>query len=70
MQTARGHKASEAQNKGASLLSFVPTYMAKDHHRKDGKCFEGKESIDFATKTQVTGVSRLSGGDLLEPQRH
>ena len=24
---------------GVSLLSFVPTYMTKYHHRKDEKCF-------------------------------
>ena len=54
---------------GASLLSFVPTYMTKDHHWKDGKCFEGKEPIDFVTRTEATGVSRLSGGDLFEPKR-
>ena len=54
---------------GASLLSFVPTYMTKDHHRKDGKCFEGKEPIDFVTRTDAKGGSRLSGGDFLEPKR-
>ena len=54
---------------GASLLSFVPTYMTNGHHRKDGKCFEGKEPIDFVTRTEAMGVSRLSGGDLLERKR-
>ena len=54
---------------GASLLSFVPTYMTNGHHRKDGKCSEGKEPIDFVTRTEAKGVSRLSGGDLLEPKR-
>ena len=48
---------------GASLLSFVPTYMTNGHHRKDGKCFEGKEPIDFVTRTDAEGCSRLSGGD-------
>ena len=62
IQTARGHI-------GASLLSFVPTYMTKDHHQKDGKCFGGKEPIDFVTRTEATGVSRLSGGDFFEPRR-
>ena len=50
---------------GANLLSFVPTYMTKDHHRKDGKCFEGKEPIEFVTRTDAKGGSRLSGGDFL-----
>ena len=54
---------------GASLLSFDPTSMTKDHHWKDGKCFEGKEPIDFVTRTEATGVSRLSGGDFFEPKR-
>ena len=49
-------------NVGASLLSFVPTYMTNGHHRKDGKCFEGKEPIDFVTRTDAEGCSRLSGG--------
>ena len=62
IQTAGAHM-------GASLLSFVPTYMTKDHHRKDGKCFEGKEPIDFVTRTEAMGVSRLSGGDFFEPER-
>ena len=53
---------------GASLLAFVPTLLTKDHHRKDGKCFEGKEPIDFVTRTEATGVSRLSGGDFFEPK--
>ena len=48
---------------GASLLSFVPTYMTKDHHRKDGKCFEGREPTDFVTRKDAEGCSRLSGGD-------
>ena len=56
-------------HKGASLLSFVPAYMTNGHHRKDGKCFEGKEPIDFVTRTEAMGVSRLSGGDLLERKR-
>ena len=56
-------------NVGASLLSFVPAYMTNGHHQKDGKCFEGKEPIDFVTRTEATGVSRLSGGDFFEPQR-
>ena len=43
--------------------------MTKDHHRKDGKCFEVKEPIDFVTRTEAKGVSRLSGGDFLEPKR-
>ena len=50
---------------GASLLSFAPTRMTKDHHRKDGKCFEGKDPIDFVTRTDAKGGSRLSGGDFL-----
>ena len=54
---------------GTSLLSFVPTYMAKDHHRKDGKCFEGKEPIDFVTKTEATGVSLLSGGEFFKAKK-
>ena len=54
---------------GASLLSFVPTYMTNGHHRKDGKGLEGKEPIDFVTRTEATGVSRLSGGDFFEPKR-
>ena len=37
--------------------------MTKDHHRKDGKCLEGKEHIDFVTRTDAKGGSRLSGGD-------
>ena len=53
---------------GASLLSFVPTYMTTDHHQKDGKCFGGKEPIDFVTRTEALGVSRLSGGDFFEPK--
>ena len=43
--------------------------MTKDHHWKDRKCFEGKEPIDFVTRTEATGVSRLSGGDLFELKR-
>ena len=39
--------------------------MTKDHHRKDGKCFEGKEPIDFVTRTDAKGGSRLSFGDFL-----
>ena len=54
---------------GASLLSFVPTYMTKDHHLKDGKCFEGEEPVDFVTRTEATGVSRFSSGDFFEPKR-
>ena len=54
---------------GGQLLSFVPTYMTNGHHRKDGKCFEGKEPIDFVTRTEATGVSRLSGDDFFEPTR-
>ena len=50
---------------GASLLSFVPTYMTNGHHRKDGKCFEGKEPIDFVTRTDAKGGSSLSGGAFL-----
>ena len=42
--------------------------MTKDHHRKDGKCFEGKQPIDFVTRTEGMGVARLSGGDSFEPQ--
>ena len=49
---------------GASLLTFVPTYMTKDH-RKDGKCFEGKEPIGFVTRMHSEGGSRLSGCDFL-----
>ena len=48
---------------GASLFSSVPTSMTKGHHRKDGKCLEGKEPIDFVTRTDAEGCSRLSGGD-------
>ncbi len=60
----RTPKASLVGEKmGASLLSFVPTLMTKDHHRKDGKCFEGKEPIDFVTRMDAEGCSRLSGGD-------
>ena len=65
----RRDEEKETHNMGASLLSFVPTYMTNGHHRKDGKCFEGKEPIDFVTRTEATGVSRLSGGDFFEPQR-
>ena len=54
---------------GASLLSFVPTYMTKDHHRKDGKGFEGKETIDFVTRREAKGVSRFSGSDFFEHKR-
>ena len=54
---------------GPAFLSFVPTLLKKDHHRKDGKCFEGKEPIDFVTRTEAMGISRLSGGDSLEPKR-
>ena len=39
------------------------------HHWKDGKCLEGKGPIDFVTRTEATGVSRLSGGDFFEPTR-
>ena len=42
--------------------------MTKDYHRKDGNCFEGKGPIDFVTRTEATGVSRLSSGDFLEPK--
>ena len=48
---------------GASLLSFVPTYLTNGHHQKDGKCFKGKEPIDFVARTDAEGCSRLSGGD-------
>ena len=54
---------------GASLLSFVPIYMTNGHHRKDGKCFEDKEPIDFVTRTEAMGVSHLSGGDFFELKR-
>ena len=37
--------------------------MTNGHHRKDGKCFEGKEPIGFVTRTDAEGCSRLSGGD-------
>ena len=57
------------QQLGASLLSFVPTYMTNDHHQKDGKCLEGKEPIDFVTRMEAMGVFRLSGGDLHERKR-
>ena len=40
---------------GASLLSFVSTLLTKDHHRKDGKWFEGKEPIDFGDKNGGNG---------------
>ena len=50
-------------------MSFVPTLVTKDNHRKDWKCFEGKEPIYFVTRTEAMGVSRLSGGDLFEPKR-
>ena len=65
----RDTRALGFPNMGASLLSFVPTYMTKDHHRKDGKCFGGKEPIGFVTRTEATGVSRLPGGDFFEPKR-
>ncbi len=50
-------------------MPFVPTYMTKDHHRKDRKCFEGKEPIDFVTRMEAMRVSRLSSGDFLEPKK-
>ena len=44
-------------------MSFVPTLLTNDHDLKDGKCFEGKEPIDFVTRTDAEGCSRLSSGD-------
>ena len=59
-----GITVSCSSHVGASLLSSVPTYMTNGHHWKDGKCFGGKEPIDFVTRTDAEGCSRLSGGDI------
>ena len=49
---------------GASLLSFCPTLVTNDHHRKDGKWFRDKKPIDSVGKTEANDASRFSGGDL------
>ena len=42
-------------------MSFCPTLVTKDHHRKDGIWFRDKEPIDSVTKTEADDASRFSG---------